>query len=953
MAAFGLEAVEDAPVRAALAALAILNASARAKSDDGAGPRAKLVVHVAQVLVNQLQGALNIDLEGKRAAWRTIEALADLDQFDTIVISETASRFLERRFEVGSASTNNAIPFRRLMRREGTGFGLGGRQLSRFVGRRAEIELVADPLAAAARGHGQVIGVVGEPGVGKSRFTYELTRLDAARGWRVLNAGAASHGATTPFLPVSDFLRRFFAIEDVDGPEMVRQKVTEALVSRHEALKPVLAPVLSLLDIAVDDSSWKNLDPPQRRQRMHDAVKQLLLDEARIQPLLLIIEDVHWIDAETQAVLDGLVNSLPTARLVLVVTYRPGYEHRWGSKTYYSQLRLDALPPEYAGEFLDAVLGGDSALEPLKRSLVRRGNPFFIEESIQTLVETGALVGERGAYRPARPIQDIEVPATVQTILAARMERLSADDKRLLQTASVIGKDVPAALLRAVADTDESGVERGIERLRAAEFLYETRSFPDAEYTFKHTLTHEVAYGTLLDDRRHDLHARIVGAIERSYPDRLSEHVERLAHHAARGQLWERAITYLQQAGVKAVTRAGYRQAATCFEQALTALDHLPEGVSTVKCAVELRLDLKGALFPLGEFARIFEYLRGAERLALSLDDRRPLCRLYTDLCHTVGLAGHPREAIVFGEKSRAIAESLGDVPLQVMANTYLGGAYLRTGDYRRAEDPLARVLHLLEDGVAGTGSAAATVRGYLTMILADSGKFEQAVTHGREGVRIAEQGNQPVALANIWWLVAYVHVERRELQDAVSLFERGLAVSREWDLSNFAVFHATGLGYAYALSGRVAEGIPLLERAVSAYTTMGHRFSHAIATAYLGEAYLLAGRLDDALEFAGRALTMAREWDLRCWAARALHLLGAAVAQRDSRGDAERHFRDALALADELGMRPLVAHCHAGLGRLVERAGKDEEGRQHLTTATTMYREMGMTYWLEKVSHA
>src|SRR5256886_2592612 len=209
VAAFGLEAVEDAPVRAALAALAILNASARAKSDDGAGPRAKLVVHVTQVLVNQLQGASNIDLESKRAAWRTIEALADLDQFDTIVISETASPFLERRFEVGSASTNKAIPFRRLMRREGTGFGLGGRQLSRFVGRRAEIQLVADPLAAAARGHGQVIGIVGEPGVGKSRFTYELTRLDTARGWRVLNAGAASHGATTPFLPVSDFLRRF------------------------------------------------------------------------------------------------------------------------------------------------------------------------------------------------------------------------------------------------------------------------------------------------------------------------------------------------------------------------------------------------------------------------------------------------------------------------------------------------------------------------------------------------------------------------------------------------------------------------------------------------------------------------------------------------------------------------------------------------------------------------
>ena len=955
VAAFGLEAIEDAPARAALGALAILKASERAKSDDGAGPRAKIAVHVAPVLVSQHQGAPTIDLESKQAVWATIEALAGLDAFDTIVVSEAAVPFLERRFEISSASVNDAIPFRRLTRREPTGFGLGGRPLSRFVGRDADLQLVSDRVAEAARGHGQVIGIVGEPGVGKSRFAYELTRIEATHDWRVLRCGGVSHGSTTPFLAVGDLLRRYFAIDDADGPEAMREKVTETILSRHEEPKALLAPLLSLLDIVVDDPAWRNLDSPQQRQRIQEAVRHLLRYESRMQPLVVIVEDLHWIDAETQVVLDGLVETLPTARLLLVVTYRPEYEHRWGSKTYYSQLRLGALSPESAGEFLDAVLGEDSALEPLKRLLVRRGNPFFIEESIRALVETGALVGERGAYRLARPIQGIEIPATVQIILASRIERLSAADKQLLQTASVIGKDVPVVLLHAVAGADEDGVQRGLARLRAAEFLYETRFFPDAEYTFKHALTHEVAYGTLLDDRRQDLHARIVGAIERSYPDRLSEHVERLAHHAARGQLWERAITYLQQAGVKAATRAGYRQAATCFEQALAALEHLPDGVSTSKCAIELRLDLKGALFPLGEFARIFEYLRGAERFALSLDDRRPLCRLYTDLCHTVGLAGHPKEAIVFGEKSRAIAESLGDVPLQVMANTYLGGAYLRTGDYRRAEDLLARVLHLLEesDGVAVTGSAAATVRGYLTMIFADWGQFEQAVTHGREGVRLAEQRNQPVALANIWWLIAYVHVERREIQDAVGLFERGLAVSREWDLSNFVVFYSTGLGYAYALSGRVAEGIPLLERAVSAYATMGHRFSHAIATTYLGEAYLLAGRLDDALEFAGRALTMAREWDLRCWAARALHLLGVVTAQRGSLGHAERHFRDALALADELGMRPLVAHCHAGLGRLVERAGKDEEGRQHLTTARTMYREMRMTYWLEKVSHA
>ena len=358
VAAFGLEAVEDAPVRAALAALAIAKAAERARAD-GEGLHVKIVVHVAEVLVSQFQATPTIDLKGKRAAWQAIEALVDLDRLDTIVVSEASAPFLERRFELTPASANDAIPFRRLTRRESTGFGFGGRPLCRFVGREGELWLVTNRLADAARGHGQVIGIVGEPGVGKSRFAYEFTRINATHDWRVMRCGGVSYGSVTPWLPVSDLLRRYFAIEDADEPELIREKVTEAVVSRHEELRSHLAPLLSLLDIPVDDPSWKNLGPPQRRRRIDGAIKRLLLNESRIQPLLLLVEDLHWIDAETQALLDGLVESLPTARLLLMVNYRPEYEHRWGSKTYYSQLRLDALLPQSAAELVTVLLGED------------------------------------------------------------------------------------------------------------------------------------------------------------------------------------------------------------------------------------------------------------------------------------------------------------------------------------------------------------------------------------------------------------------------------------------------------------------------------------------------------------------------------------------------------------------------------------------------------------------
>ena len=603
VAAFGLEGVEDAPARAALAALAILKASERAKSEGG-GPRAKIAVHVAQVLVGQHQGAATIDLESKRVAWTTIEALACLDQLDTVVVSEASAPFLERRFELTPAMPRKAgaVPFRCLTRREPTGFGLGSRPLSRFVGRDGEIQLVTDRLAEAARGQGQVVGIVGEPGVGKSRFMYELTRLDAMQGWRVLGGRGVSYGSTTPLLAVGDLLRRYFAIEDSDEPEVIREKVTETIVSRHEALKSFLTPLFSLLDLAVDDQFWNHLDPPPRRQRIQDAVKRLLLDESRIQPLLVLIDDLHWIDAETQAVLDDLVDALPTARLLLLVNYRPECQHPWGSKTYYSQLWLDVLPPERAGDLVRGLLGDDPTLEPFTRLLVERGNPFFIEEVIETLVETGALEGTRGTYRLTQRVDVLDIPATVQMSLAARIERLATEDKQLLQTASVIGKDVPIELLRVVAQMPEDDLQRGLARLQAAEFLYETRFLPDAEYGFKHALTHEVTYGTLLEERRKELHAWIVGAIEDAYPDRLTEHVERLAHHAVRGEVWERAVTYLRQAGVKACARSANREAVSCFEQALTALGHLPETRETREAAVDLRFDLRTALVSLGEF---------------------------------------------------------------------------------------------------------------------------------------------------------------------------------------------------------------------------------------------------------------------------------------------------------------------------------------------------------------
>ncbi len=417
--------------------------------------------------------------------------------------------------------------------------------------------------------------------------------------------------------------------------------------------------------------------------------------------------------------------------------------------------------------------------------------------------------------------------------------------------------------------------------------------------------------------------------------------------------MWEQAVPYLRQAGAKAMARSANREAVTCFEQALTALGHLPETRERLEQAIDLHFDLRTSLLPLGEFERIFGCLREAEGLARTLDDQRRLGQLFVYLCHSLFVAGHPTEALAFGQSAQTIAESLGNVPLRVTANLEFGAACLWTGDYRRAEDLLRKVLQLLEgdlsrERLGQAGFPAVAARYSLTWVLADRGKFEEGIAHGQEGIRLAEALDDPYSLAAACWYLASLHIARGELSHAVRLLERGLALSREWNLTLFSVLDTGSLGYAYALSGRIAEGIPLLEHAQSAVEAMRHN-AEPLFLMYLGEAYVLDDRLEEAAAFAGRALTRARERGQRGYEARALRLLGEVAARRGPLDHADGHYRDALALAEELGMRPLVAHCHLGLGKLYRRTGKGQGAQEHFGTATAMYREMDMRFWLEQ----
>jgi len=828
------------------------------------------------------------------------------------------------------------------------------RGLTRFVGRTAEIEQLHEALEHARAGRGQVVAVVGEPGVGKSRLYHEFMQSLRLQGWLLLEGSSVSYGKATAFLPLIDLLRTYFQIEERDDARKIREKVTGKLLSLDRMLEPSLPALLWLLDVPVNDPEWQRLDPPQRRQQTLDSIKRLILRESQVQPLLLMFEDLHWIDSETQAWLDVLVDSVPTARLLVVVNYRPEYGHGWGSKTYYQQVRLNALAQAGAEELLDTLLGGGDGLADLRRLLIDRtqGNPFFLEESVRALVESGALTGERRAYRLAGRVANLQLPATAQAILAARIDRLEPEAKRLLQAAAVIGKDVPLPLLLAIADAPEHEARAELTHLQAAEFLYETRLFPDLEYAFKHALTHEVTYGGLLRERRRALHARITEAIERLAPERVAEQAERLAHHALRGELWEKAVTYLREAGLRAMARAANREAVGHLEQALEAVRHLPETQETTELTIDLHLDLRNVLPALGDRQRAGEHLREAERLARKLGDQHRLARIATFMANQCVFTGDYDAAVRLGQEALSIARTMSDRSIEVVATSYLGMTHLSRGEFTTAATLLERNVTL--EGALRTerfetsAIQSAFSAAHLADVLSQVGRFDEAIGHAETAVGIAEAADHPWTLFIALLDLGLAHLRRGDLPSAMRILERDLELCRTWQFVLGTPLVATALGAAYALAGRYDEAVPLVAGAVEAFRRRESHIWPGLVLLYAGTICLSAGRLEEAAIHTQEVLALTRRVRARGSEAHALCLAGD-VALTTGAEDASARYRDALALADELGMRPLVAHCHRGLGKLYRRTGKREPAQEHLTAATTMYREMGMTYWLEK----
>jgi class 3 adenylate cyclase/tetratricopeptide (TPR) repeat protein len=812
------------------------------------------------------------------------------------------------------------------------------RGLSRFVGRDTEMVQLRAAAEQAGRGRGQMIAVVGEPGVGKSRLFYEFIESHRVREWLVLQSSSVSYGKATAYLPLIDLLKGYFKIADGDETRVVRSKVTGTMLTLDEALTEFVPAVLWLLDVLPDEEAFRGLEPARRRQRTLEAIRRLVLRESRVQPLLVVFEDLHWVDGETQAFLDSLVESLPTAAILLAVNYRPEYQHVWARKTYYRQLRIDPLPPESAEELLTTLLGDDPSVAPLRRLLIGRteGNPLFLEESVRALVETRALVGERGDYRLARAAETIQVPATVQAILAARIDRLPAGQKRLLQAASVVGKDVPFVLLQAIADLDEGALHAGLAELQAAEFLYETSLFPDLEYTFKHALTHDVAYSGLLGDRRCQLHAAIVEAMERLHPERLGEQVEFLAHHAVRGDVRVKAVGYLRQAGARAVARSANREAIGFFEQALGILDALPRTADVLTQSLDTCIGMGPAMMAVkGASAPEVQatYRRAQELLDLLGDVGRRFPVLW-GLWYISYTRADYAAARDTGERLLETAESTGESGQLVEAHHTLWATFTAMGApttaVRHAERGIAlyrREQHASQAFLYGGHDPGACCRYQLAMDLWLVGQPDRALASIRDALRLAVELDHPLTQTITLWFASWVHHQRGDRHAAAASAERLQSLAHE---RGFTPWTDAPMVLLPAARGARLDGAALSELARAVVAVGGAAWRQLLCLCVLAELCLAADLPDHGLAMLASIPEMERG---TICAPEIRRLAGELLLQRSPRSadEAEREFRSAVDLARERGEKALELRATMSLARLLASRGHAAEAHAAL----------------------
>ena len=824
------------------------------------------------------------------------------------------------------------------------------RGLTRFVGRHSELEQLQQALEQAKAGHGQIVGVMGEPGLGKSRLFYEF-KLKSQSGCLVLEAFAVSHGQNSPYLPIIELLKGYFQIESTDDERQRQSKIMGQVLTLDRSLEETLPYLFALLGVEEQQADLQQMDAQIRRQRTLEALKKLFLRESLNQPLLLIFEDLHWIDSETQGLLDTLSEAVASAPVLLLANYRPEYRHEWGQKTYYSQLRLARLGKAEAEELLSFLLGTDNRLAALKALILDRteGTPFFMEEVVQTLAEDEALSGERGHYRLEAAPTELHISPTVQGVSAARIDRLTAAEKELLQQLSVIGRQFPVSLVHAVISQTEDELQQILASLQAKEFLYEQPAFPESEYLFKHALTQDVAYGTVLHEQRKQLHEQTGQAIEALYAEKVDDHYTELGNHYTRSENAEKAVEFLSLAGQQAVQRSANQKAVGHLTTALDLLQTLPDGPERDRRELHLRMALNAPLIATTGFT--------------SPEAERSNARAYK-LCQQVGeteelfdvligvlvphLSGESalQTCLELAERLLRLAQQLDNTTLLQRAHAFMANTLFYTGALSatriHGEQGLALDDAVIDGFIPHFETHIGTsLLSYAAFTLWLLGYPEQALQHSRDSLTLAQNQARPFNSVLAHTFSAMLHILRRDAPTAQQQAEAAMTIATEQGFPMFVTWDTMHQGWALEEQGHAGEGVKLLGQGLAVFRAAGYMAWAQFYLGMLAELYRQAGQTEAGLS----ALAEAREFNKKRgegWYKAELYRIEGELTLQQSpdAAEAEACFLNAIEIAQKQEAKSLELRAATSLARMWQRQGKTTEARDLLASVYDWFTE-------------
>jgi predicted ATPase/class 3 adenylate cyclase len=955
---------EDHPQRALHTALQMreaLQQRANQLASEGKPPiQARIGINSGEVVMRALETGGRFEYTPVGYVTNLAARLQTAAPAGEIAISEETRRLVEGYFELrplGPTEVKGVAEPINVYQVTGLGplrthFEVSARRgLTKFVGREKELRQLKHSFELACRGRGQIGAIVAEAGTGKTRLVHELKQL-LPGDYKLLEAFSVSHGKDSPWLPVLALLRGYFHFQDTDDTDTLREKVRAGLGALDPMVSDAMPYLLNLLAISEQPDPLAQMDAQLKHHRTLESIKRVILRESLDHPVVVIFEDLHWVDAETQGLLDVLADGIASAHILLLVSYRPEYRHAWGNKSYYSQLRLEALDRQRASEMLTTLLGESAELDPVKRMVIERtgGNPFFIEEMVQALFDEGTLVGN-GAVRIMRPLGQLQLPPTVQGIVASRIDRQPGENKQLLQTLAVISREARLSLIRQMVPSEEARLQRMLADLQAGEFINELPALPDSKYVFKHALTHEVAYNSLLIEHRKLLHERAAMALETIFAQRLDDHVDELAYHYSNSENVTKAIEYHERAGQQAMQRSSYADAIRNLTQALRLLEKLPANSERMERELFLQLALGAPLFALKGWAtpEVERAYGRALQLCQELGESPQLFPALFGLWGMHFLRANLEMGSTLATDLLQRANSVNEPALSVFAHLSRGYTSFHIGELLLAREDFETALSLYKGerdralALQTTGlDAEIAALSYLSVTLWQLGFQDQALERGNKAIVLARELSHPNSMAFADLFVGRLHIFRRDARMARQLSEHLMAIGVEHGSSLFCSWARIQHAWALAIQGQSTGTVDQMQEGLAALDQTGTQLDSPYCLCLKAEAYAATGRVEDAITALNEALAVAEIRQNCHYQPEVYRLKGELLLRQDKSNvtQARSCFEQAIDSARQQSAKSWELRATLSLARLPATAGRREDARNILAAIYSWFTE-------------